>query len=214
LRDAVTDFEEHFPDGWRIPPRSGAKLVIAFAGGPQNVYQFGASLRALRVPHVLMRDSTQKYHGFGVEGIGDRAAVIDYIRSLVHYGWRVVTTGVSSGAYAALLYGQLVPVDEVVAISPLSGRELDDFDPKWHAQIYDPNQHDMDDLRKYFRPGGPVPKVRAFISDDDPTCTLDRQMCTRIGIRGRDITLIPGYTHGDLARLGMRDKGMFQELFG
>jgi hypothetical protein len=205
----LIDFEQHVYDYGNEPDR----VVIAFAGGPQNVYQFGKSLRELRVPHVLMRDSTQKYHGFGVEGIGDRAAVVDYIRGFADAGFRVVTTGVSSGAYAALLYGQLVPVHEVIAISPLSGRELDDFAPEWHDVIYDPNQADMDDLRKYFR-DGPVPKVRAFISDDHPTCTCDRQMCTRIGISERDITLIPGYTHGDLARLGMRDKGMFQELFG
>jgi hypothetical protein len=203
----VTDFEEHF-----IAPDSN-RLVVAFAGGPQNVYQFGASLAALGVNHVLMRDASQKYHGFGVDGIGDRVAVVDYLRHWVETGHYVVTTGVSSGAYAALLYGQLTPVHEVIAISPLTGRELDDFDPKWHAQIYDPNQADMDDLRKYFL-GGPIPRVRAFISDDDPTCVLDRQMCHRIGVRDADITLIPGYTHGDLARLGMRDKGMFRELFG
>jgi hypothetical protein len=207
----VNDFEEH----WLAPDSD--RLVVAFAGGPQNIYQFGASLRTLGVNHILMRDRTQKYHGHGVHGIGDRAAVVDYLRHWVETGHRVTTTGVSSGAYAALLYGQLVPVHEVIPISPLTGRDLDDFDERWHAQIYDPNQADMDDLRKYFL-GGPIPRIRAFVSDgadsSDTTCVLDRYMCHRIGVRDADITLVPGYSHGDLARLGMRDRGIFRELFG
>lgn len=199
------DYEEH------LYARDPDRIVIAFAGGPQNVYQWHRSLKALGWSHVLMRDSTQHYHSNGVAGIGDRAAVIDYIRSLQLYA-AVTTVGVSSGAYAALLYGQLAPVSRVVAISPLTGREVDDFAPEWHSQIIDPAQPHMDDLRKYF-PEGPRPHIRAFISDSHPTCTLDRQMCTRINIKDQDITLIPGFEHGELAR-GMRDMGMFKELFG
>lgn len=200
----MIDYEEHF---YSEDPRG---VVIAFAGGPQNVYQWHRTLERLGRSHVLMRDTTQHYHGNGVIGIGNREAVIDYIHNLVIQRW-VTTIGVSSGAYAALLYGQLTPVQEVIAISPLTGREVDDFPPEWHSQIIDPAQPAMDDLRKYFK-GGPIPWVRAFISDSHPTCTLDRQMCTRINISDRNITLIPGYEHGELAR-GMRDMGMFKGLF-
>lgn len=202
---SAADFEYY------LYPEDPYRVVVAFAGGPQNVYQWGKSLVALRRSHVLMRDSTQRYHGEGVLGIGDRVAMVQFMRHLRARSDKVTTVGVSSGAYAALLYGQLTPVDEVIAISPLTGRDVDDFAPEWHAQIVDPAQPHMDDLRKYFV-NGPKPKVRAFISDSYPTCTLDRQMCTRINILDQDITLIPGFEHGELAR-GMRDMGMFKELF-
>lgn len=194
------DFEENFC--------GGAKLVIAFAGGNQNIFQFGPTLRKLGVSHVLMRDSTQMYHMNGVHGIGTRWQVVSYIRRLIHdEGFSVTTIGVSSGAYAALLYGQLTPVWRTIVISPLTGRDLDDFHPQWHKQIYDPSMPQLDDLRKYF-PNGPFPRTYAYVSNGSAT-ELDRQMATRIGIK--DIVLIPGYAHGKLAQ-GMRDKGMFKEI--
>lgn len=197
------DYEEHLYD------RDPGRVVIAFAGGPQNVYQWSRTLRSLRRSHVLVRDMTQCYHANGVRGIGDRRAVLEWIQRWT-FVCQVTTVGVSSGAYAALLYGQLAPVQEVVAISPLTGREVDDFAPEWHSQIIDPAQPHMDDLRKYFKEG-PRMNVRAFISDGYPTCTLDRQMCTRINIPESSIHLIPGYEHGELAR-GMRDRGMLRDL--
>lgn len=201
------DFEEHLKS-------HVGKLVIAFAGGNQDRYQFGPTLKKLGVSHVLMRDTTQCYHGKGVRGIGSRWAVVDYIRDLMYnrcYFSPVTTIGVSSGAYAALLYGQMTPVQQIIAISPLTGREVDDFDPRWHQQIIDPAQPDMDDLRKYF-PNGPFPKTHVFISNGEAT-ELDRQMATRLNIKDKNITLIPGFAHGKLAA-GMRDRGMFAELLG
>lgn len=195
----MNDFEQHIWDAKR-------RLVIAFAGGPQNRYQFGKTLKDLDVSYVLMRDTTQQYHSHGVAGIGNRAKVIDYIRYFKGLGFYVVTTGVSSGAYAALLYGQLVPADEVIVISPLSGRDTDDFELQYHHRIHDPHTN-LDDLRKYFQ-AGPVSKVRAFVSDGDGT-DLDRQMVTRINVT--NITLIPGYAHKDLG-YGMRDSGLLKEL--
>lgn len=198
----MNDYEEHFDY------KDKRKIVIAFAGGPQNRYQFGPTLDRLRMPHVLMRDTTQEYHSLGVKGIGNRAKVVEYIRDLRDAGHYIVTIGVSSGAYAALLYGQLTPADEVIAISPLTGRETDDFDPQWHPFIHDPAMVHLDDLRKYFT-NGPIPTVKAFISNYTPTSIIDRQMCTRIGIK--DITVIPGFDHGEVGK-GMRDRGMFWNL--
>lgn len=201
--ETLDDYEENLARIFEL-----RKVVIAFAGGNQDKFQFFPTLNRLHIPFILMRDSTQHYHGNGVKGIGTRQDVIDYIAAFVCAGNYVITLGVSSGAYAALLYGQLVPVNEVIAISPLTTRnECDDFDPQWRKQIIDPNMPLMDDLRKHFR-HGPIPKTRAFISDGEAT-ELDRQMATRIGIK--DITLIPGYAHGKLAQ-GMRDRGMFKDL--
>jgi hypothetical protein len=196
----MVDYEEH-------PSNDTSHIVIAFAGGPQNVYQFRNVLTAWGGYFILMRDSTQKYHNQGVAGIGDREAVVNYIRRLEAWpGRRITTIGVSSGAYAALLYGQLVPADEVIAISAITSRQEDGFDPADYPFIVDPANPDVE-LLPYFKEG-PIPRVRAFISDGADT-RLDRMMIERIGVK--DVTVVPGYSHGELAR-GMRDRGMFKEL--
>jgi pimeloyl-ACP methyl ester carboxylesterase len=201
----MVDYEVHIKGTY--------KLVIAFAGGPQNVFQFRNTLRDSGLSYILMRDSTQRYHHYGVAGLGnqqDVVADIRYLRSrqtpFSAYQY-IVTIGVSSGAYAALLYGQLAPVDEVVVISALTGRTKAEWPPEDWPHIVDPANPDVE-LLPLFK-DGPIPKVRAFISDGDGT-RLDRRMIERLGVK--DVTVIPGFSHADLAK-GMRDKGMLKELF-
>lgn len=189
---------------WPSPSRT---VYIAFAGGPLTQYQFGRTLKDAGCSYVLMKDSTQNHYQHGVHGIGDMNAVLNFIRDLKRQ-YYVVTVGVSSGGYAALLYGQLAPVDEMIVFSPLTGREVDDFDPKWHSIIVDPAQAHMKDLRQFFKEG-PIPHTTAYISDGEAT-DCDRQMCTRVGIK--NIVKISGYSHGALAR-GMRDMGLFRRMF-
>ncbi len=194
------DFEEHL-----LP----TTLVVAFAGGPQNRYQFGNALRKLQVPHILLRDTSQRHYEEGILGV---QSIYSYIMKKRVGFERVVTVGVSSGAYAALRHGLLAYVNEIIAISPITGRSektAADFPPEYRDQIIDPKQPGLD-LKYLYRNWKNIrPRVRAFISDGRG-CELDRGMCERIGIT--DITVVPGYSHGDLAR-GMRDKGMFKELF-
>jgi len=195
----VLDFEEHLTDARRV--------IVAFSATPHR-FEWGRTLRELGASHLLLRDSTEWAYSRGINGVGDRDDIVRYLKAFAQDGCRVTTLGASTGAYGALLYGQLAGIDQVIAISPLTGRDTDDFDPKYHAQLIDPH-HPIPDLRQFFWEEGPVPRVRAFISDGDG-CELDQQMAERIGVK--EITLVPGYAHGDLAR-GMLDQGMFAELF-
>lgn len=199
----MNDFEVHMKG-------NGGRLIIAFAGGPQNVYQFHNTLRNTGLSYILMRDSTQRYHHYGVKGIGDQKAVVEFIRGVLFTRrgrlGPVITVGISSGAYAALLYGQLTPVDEVIVISALTGRQKSEWPEEDWPFIVDPANPDVE-LLPLFK-NGPTPRVRAFISDGEGT-RLDRKMIERLGIK--NITLVPGYSHSDLAR-GMRDSGLLKEL--
>lgn len=197
----MTDFEAN------LFPTPSRQVYIAFAGGPLTQYQFGKTFAQQRCAHVLMKDSTQNHYQHGVAGLGNMEDVVAWIKHLKQTFY-VTTVGVSSGGYAAALYGQLAEVDEMILFSPLTGREVDDFDPKWHSIIVDPSQAHMKDLRQFFK-NGPIPKTTAYISDGEAT-DCDRQMCTRIGIK--NIVTISGYSHGDLAR-GMRNMGLFQRIF-
>lgn len=195
----MADYEEHL--------NGSENIIVAFAGGAQTEFEFGSTLEALGVSYVLMRDRTGRCHGHGVTGLGDLFATLEYIRWLSMRNFnRVTTLGLSLGAYAALLYGQLAPVDRTIAISPVTGRELDGFAPEWHHRLTGAGA-EMADLRQYF-PNGPMPQTVAFVSDGSGT-ELDMQMAQRIGIT--DIRLIMGYSHADLAR-GLRDTGILQEV--
>jgi hypothetical protein len=211
----VTDYQEHLLDS--------SHCVIAFAAsggefGDLDHYAFGHSLHDLGVAHVLMRDTKDFWYQHGVDGIKDgRIGVVAYIVALSFRYPRIILTGVSSGAYAALLYGQLAsgisPAGlEVTVFSPCTGlgeSVCADFEAHWHHRVrHPPGEQEILDLKTIYA-NGPSCTVRAFISDGDGT-ELDWQMATRIGCH--DITLIPGASHAGLAKM-MRDQGYFRKLF-
>lgn len=184
--------------------------VVSFASDSQKHFEFEAILNSLPVAYVLLRDSDTKWYQHGVAGIGNRKQTVYYLRCLMDK-YYLKTIGVSNGAYGALFYGQLAGVNEVIAISPVTGKEADDFDPKWHSRILpqpgyvDPSP--CEDLRQFYR-GGAIPRCRVFVSDGEGT-ELDYQMSSRLGLK--DITVISGYGHATLAR-HMRDSGLLQKL--
>lgn len=193
------DFEEHFH------PDDPDHVFVAFAAGSQLQFQWGRTLSRLRRSHVLVRCSRQNHYQTGIDGVGDLLASLRYVADLRPR--RITALGVSIGAYAALLYGQFARIDDVLIFSPLTGRDTDDFPSEFHDQIRAAQEDPLIDLRRFFR-DGPLPRVRAFVSDGEST-ELDRHMCERINVT--DVTLVPGYKHRDLAR-GMRDTGLLDEL--
>lgn len=198
----------------------GHTCVVAFASGGGDFsegvphFEFGRSLAAMNLSYVLFRDSTHCNCHHGVKEIGDRNAVAWFVKSLKQRYPRIVTLGLSSGSYGALLYGQLAEVDECIALSPYTL-----FPPHPETGEYwcppDLTQWDLPsppppgeyDLERFF-PNGPIPRTRTFLSDGDGT-GLDRNMAERIGIW--DITLVPGTSHAGLGKL-MRDNGMLKHL--
>lgn len=196
----MIDFEEHLrPDKHR--------LHISFGADSQLRYQWGKTFDRLGLSYVLFKDSTQRAYAYGIQGLGDHKGVAAYIQRFRNRGHSIMLCGVSRGAYGALLYGQLSGADDVVAISPITGQDLNDFPSEYHHHLVPPNP-DMIDLKPYFITGA-IPRVRCFVSDKLPSCALDHIMATRLGLR--NITLVPGYEHHTLAR-GMRDTGMLDKV--
>lgn len=199
----MSDIKENLfcgPPGQQREP--GDICIVAFAAS-QDVFQFGRLLERLELPHVLMRDSSLRWYQDGIAGIGDRAAVAAYLRDLAH-GYHVKTIGASSGAYAALLYGKLAQIHEIIAISPVTTiTEISDIPAHWHHRLAPNHPFAIDDLKMVFA-DGTNPPVRAFVTDDD----LDVHMVRRLGI---EPTLISGHQHSTLAR-HMRDCGLLATL--
>ncbi|MRW83892.1 hypothetical protein GJ698_07255 [Pseudoduganella sp. FT26W] len=114
----------------RVAP--GELLVIAFgfvAWDKRPDFDFYGRLKKLEqnsgrhINKILVRDSGNSWYHRKIDGLGahpDETA--DGLRALIREirPSRVVTIGQSMGAYAALMYGMLLGVQQVVAFGPLS----------------------------------------------------------------------------------------------
>jgi hypothetical protein len=205
----MADFQEHLQ-------YSSKNLVIAFATGGDShrvgyLFEWGHTLTRYKLPHILLRDSTGRWYQDGVRGLGNLRDTLGYLQIVARSYEKCIALGLSAGAYGALLYGRLLPTDEVIAISPITGKGatvMPEFDSKFHERIEHPEDeyYPVQDLRKLYAQAE-IPRVFTFISDGHGT-ELDRRMSERIGIVPE---LIPGYSHPALAR-GMRDSGRLQAL--
>lgn len=192
--------------------RKTPSVVVAFASGAGR-FEWGRTLDAIGVDHVLMRDTTDRWYLRGVQGIGNVFDVCNYLIGLGERYKRVILLGLSSGSYAALFYGSAVTVDLVVAISPITGKGdkiRDDFDPWWWHRIeHGPEHAPVGDL-KTISGGLTAKKTIAFVSDGEGT-ELDRTMAERIGIPPQNIFNVAGFSHSGLAR-GLVDLGIIREI--
>jgi hypothetical protein len=203
----MKDFEEHL--------EGNGPLVFAFAsenhGGP--FFEWGNFLQRLGVPHVLIRDSSDRWYSGGIAGLGDQKTVARYMRLLALNHETSIALGLSKGAYASLKFGKLAPVSRIIAMSPVTGvgdTAYPDFAPHWHHRIVPSSEFNIEDLKPLYE-NGPRPEIKIFIGDGDGT-ELDRTMAERLGIR--DITLVSGYDHGgqNSVAKAMRDNGMLEGL--
>lgn len=202
----------------------GSELcVVAFSSnddyeGRGLQFEFDNVLRSMNVSYVLFRDSTRYRHQYGIQGIGCRSDVVEFLSSLSIDYRRLVLTGVSAGGAAAIMYGQLMALAgkdvsnvEVVMVSPYSnlGDPNGAFGPDWQSRGPWKISHMslLSDLAVIFGDDGPWVKVRAFYSDGVGT-EYDVEQARRIGIT--DLILVPGASHSGLGKL-MRDKGYLQK---
>jgi pimeloyl-ACP methyl ester carboxylesterase len=122
-------------------------ILIVFSGllgrlGPVPVFEFFNSVSSFGVKKAFLRDLTQSWYHRGVVGIGpDIPAVTDYLAGLISEtgARRTVLAGNSAGAFAALLFGHLLDVDEVHAFSPQTfidpEMRAEHNDHRWQAYV-------------------------------------------------------------------------------
>lgn len=99
--------------------------VAAFAGPAHalgsvgNPFEFMRSLYDKGADTIFMRDRHCAWYQRGVVGVGpSTASVVGFVKGLTGPNRRVVTLGNSMGGFAAILFGVLAGVDEVIAMAP------------------------------------------------------------------------------------------------
>ena len=121
-------------------------LLVAF-GGLQGelgmpVFEFFKSTRDIPVKRLFVRDLRQSWYHGGLSGEDATLAdATDALRALVAREGveRLVTVGNSAGGYAALVFGTLLGADTVLAFSPQTVLDLDEWnelnDRRWEKQL-------------------------------------------------------------------------------
>jgi hypothetical protein len=112
-------------------------LLVAFGGivGELGipVFEFFKLASDLAVKKMFVRDLRQAWYQQGLPGIAeDVDGIARYLEGVVReqHVRRVVMVGNSAGAYAALLFGWLLEVDEVHAFAPQT------FVDRWHRLVH------------------------------------------------------------------------------
>ncbi|MES2886897.1 MAG: cupin-like domain-containing protein [Pseudomonadota bacterium] len=182
---------------------------------------------------LLLRDPHNLWYQRGVAGLGGNVdQVTDSLRRLVRCiaPSRVITLGQSMGAYAALMWGALLPADQVLAFGPLSSLELgvsqQASDTRWLSvmeKLRDaPQPAARLDLPRLWTETGATPDVCIHYGlADDPTQPDDRNAdvfhAQRLASLPRCRTVAhPGSPHTvvqHLKKTGVLDSLLMKEIF-
>jgi hypothetical protein len=99
----------------------GAPVIIAFSSVNSNGFSFYRNLEKLPVSRIYVRDPVDRWFQRGIGGgIMTPDQLVAHLRVLLGTmrPQRSVAMGASMGGYAALLFGHLLRVDAVFAMSP------------------------------------------------------------------------------------------------
>lgn len=207
-------------------------LLVAFGGlkgAPMGLppFEFQSLSRAFPVKRMFLRDPAQAWYLRGLPGVApDLDGVARHLRARVAASGarRVVATGNSMGAWAALLFGALLDVDAVLAFAPQTFlgpvRRWLHRDGRWSGQVREAQRSPTRrpghlDLRGLLRRlaadhGPPRGAAQVHYGLDEP---LDALHARRLaGLPG--ITLQGHATGGHALVRHLRDSGRLLALLG
>lgn len=193
-------------------------LIITFGGIlhrlPIPVFEFFKSLDQFSVNKIFIRDFKQCWYTHGIEGISaNTEETVTYLQALIEqFGKRkTIFIGNSAGAFAALLFGNLLNVSEVHAFSPQtfisSAPRLRHLDFRWKKEIKNlKKKPPYLDLKKLFKEHKNTNTIAYLYWDENHR--LDNIHARRMGFK--NIHLKPYKTGGHEVIKQLRDSG---ELF-
>lgn len=113
-------------------------LLICFSGRRSGEFEWVNITEGLKAKKLFLRDMKDHWYLFGLDGntLGPDN-LVSFLKEEIKLSKtsKVITIGASMGAYAAILYGCLLNVNDILAISPMSNLEtrkdaMDDVLPR------------------------------------------------------------------------------------
>ena len=210
---------------WDVDAPS-TSLLVAFGGlgGHMGLppFEFFRITQDLSVKKGYIRDIAGAWYHHGVDGLGDTIdAVAAHLRVLIdESGARhVVFAGNSAGGYAALLFGALVGVNQVMSFAPQTTIRSDQLaegnDDRWTARLmraskFEPLEERYLDLREMLL-RNPPPGDSDFAVHYPRDFELDAFHARRLsGVPGIELIEHDNGDHGLIRRL--RDSGRLSQM--
>jgi pimeloyl-ACP methyl ester carboxylesterase len=206
-----------------MEPESSTLLILfgGIAGGvSMPVFEFFRLTSNLPVKKVFLRDPRRAWYQRGIPGIGDSSAdVRRFVSAAIERADvdRVVMAGASAGGFAAVLYGVLCGVDEVIAFSPQTFIDAENRmrsgDSRWEEQIDALHATMADraptlDLLDVLPLESDKTQYQVHVSSDD---ALDLLHAHRIVGRG-GVRVVEHERGGHRLVKTLRDRGLLQPL--
>jgi hypothetical protein len=122
------------------------KLLVSFGGIKQGygmpIFEFKKTISAIQCDKIYIRDFEQAWYHKGISkeinSIDELEKLLNNILSKNNYK-KICFIGNSMGAYAAILLGTILDVDNILAFAPQSfidkSNRLINFDFRWKKQI-------------------------------------------------------------------------------
>ncbi len=206
-------------------------LLIAFGGMRGELgmppFEFFKATGGIPVKRLFVRDLRQAWYHRGIPGHGETieeaaASLLALIRR--HRVSRLVVTGNSAGAYAALVFGTLMGADIVLCFAPQTVLDPDQLasmdDHRWDEQLRslldaDGLDRRWSDLREALPAAAPLPgATRRPISYElyfDGAYTADRLHAEHLaGVEGVHMHRLDGGEHS--IALEMRESGQLDRV--
>ena len=133
-------------------------LIISFGGLAlrmgMTMFEFDSAIKKLKVDSLFLKDTKRIWYQKGIsEEYPTVESVVELLKKYTVNYKKVICIGNSAGAFAAILFGTLLDVDQVVAFAPQTLLK-EDFNMKpWLKELRNMNKHKIfcNDLKEHLK---------------------------------------------------------------
>lgn len=150
-------------------------LIISFGGLAlrmgMTMFEFNSAIKKLKVDSLFLKDTKRIWYQKGIsEEYPTVESVVELLKNYTVNYRKVICIGNSAGAFAAILFGTLLDIDQVVAFAPQTLLK-EEFNMKpWLSELRNMNQQKIfcNDLKKHLSNTGYSTKIDVCVPKLNP----------------------------------------------